>query len=308
MAPDRCLSSFFPARAAPEPFGSLCAGHLTTTIPRMSQAHDNLTDAARQLLAIESLLGCDFIPAQRNPLPELEISSAPAPAPAAETPAAAPAPGPTAPTAAAPPEMDPQAKATAMKEMDANEVAVCRNCVLCKSRNNTVFGEGDFNADLVFVGEAPGADEDQQGRPFVGRAGQLLTNMITAMGLSREQVFILNMVKCRPPNNRTPLPDEIHACWSYLVRQLQIIRPRVIVTLGNPAMQNLLQTRVGITKLRGNWQKLPEHAPGLGGIDVMPTFHPSYVLRRYTPEIRRRVWSDLQAVMQYLGLELPGKD
>ncbi|MFP4104874.1 MAG: uracil-DNA glycosylase [Phycisphaerae bacterium] len=204
--------------------------------------------------------------------------------------------------------MDPQAKATAMKEMDANEVAVCRNCVLCKSRNNTVFGEGDFNADLVFVGEAPGADEDQQGRPFVGRAGQLLTNMITAMGLSREQVFILNMVKCRPPNNRTPLPDEIHACWSYLVRQLQIIRPRVIVTLGNPAMQNLLQTRVGITKLRGNWQKLPEHAPGLGGIDVMPTFHPSYVLRRYTPEIRRRVWSDLQAVMQYLGLELPGKD
>jgi uracil-DNA glycosylase len=125
------------------------------------------------------------------------------------------------------------------------------------------------------------------------------------MGVTRQDVFICNVVKCRPPGNRTPMPDEMLACSPYLVRQLEILAPKVIVTLGNPATQTLLQTREGITRLRGNWQALPAHAPGLGGIAVMPTFHPSYVLRSYTPQVRGMVWSDLQKVMEKLGMKRP---
>ena len=179
----------------------------------------------------------------------------------------------------------------------------CLSCMLGKTRKNLVFGEGDPNARLVFVGEAPGADEDESGRPFVGRAGQKLSEMIAAMGLSREQVYICNILKCRPPNNRPPEPAEVSMCWSFLMRQLQIIAPKVIVTLGNPATQNLLETNEGITKLRGNWQSLPDIAPGLEGTAVMPTFHPSYVIRVYTPEVRGMVWGDLQKVMEKLGLK-----
>ena len=129
--------------------------------------------------------------------------------------------------------------------------------------------------------------------------------MITAMGLTRQDVYICNVVKCRPPNNRTPSPEETQLCRDYLLRQLQLIAPEVLVTLGNPATQNLLATRTGITRLRGQWQKLPEDLPGLGGLPVMPTFHPSYVIRRYTPDIRAKVWSDLQSVMEYLKLPIP---
>ncbi|MCK5113932.1 MAG: uracil-DNA glycosylase, partial [Phycisphaerae bacterium] len=188
-----------------------------------------------------------------------------------------------------------------------DEVKTCQKCELCKTRTNTVFGEVNPNADLVFVGEGPGADEDASGRPFVGRAGDLLTKMIAAMGLSRSDVFICNMVKCRPPGNRTPLPEEVAACWDYLVRQLQIIRPKVIVTLGNPATKGLLSTNVGITKMRGVWAQLPDIGPGLGGIPVMPTFHPAYVLRNYSVNTRGLVWSDLQSVMEHLGLKIPQK-
>ena len=199
--------------------------------------------------------------------------------------------------------MTPKQKAAALEELKQNEIQRCKKCPLAETRTNVVFGEGSPSAELVFVGEAPGADEDATGRPFVGRAGELLTNMIKAMGLTRDDVFICNILKCRPPGNRNPAPEEIQCCWNYLVRQLEIISPKVIVTLGNPATQNLLNTRTGITKLRGTWQELPDFSEALEGTPVMPTFHPAYLLRQYTPEHRKKVWSDLQKVMAKLGLK-----
>jgi len=254
----------------------------------MSEQQDVLTRAARQLIAIEELLGGTYLPAGRGELPKMPDL-------------------PDLPTAAAAPaveELAPAAKAKALAAIQG-EVEACRKCPLCRSRTRTVFGECNPNADLVFVGEAPGHDEDVSGRPFVGRAGKLLTKMITAMGLTREDVFICNVLKCRPPNNRTPTPDEAAACWDYLIRQLQVIRPKVIVTLGNPATKTLLRTQVGITRMRGTWNELPDHGDRLAGIPVMPTFHPSYVLRQYTADIRGKAWSDLQAVMAHLHLPLP---
>ncbi len=248
----------------------------------MNDPRESLTRAARQLLEIEALFGGSDLPAERCPLPEFEL-----------------------PAALAPPEMTPEQKTEAMAQLNTEEVSVCERCSLCQGRTNTVLGEGSANADLVIVGEAPGQDEDLSGRPFVGRAGQLLTKMITAMGLTREDIFICNMLKCRPPNNRAPSAEEIAACWDYLVRQLQIIRPKMLVTLGNPATQTLLNTRTGITRLRGQWQQLPDIGPGLEGIPVMPTFHPAYVLRQYNQDTRAKVWSDLQQVMGLLGLNIP---
>ena len=247
----------------------------------LGQSDSRAARIAKQFLEIEQAFGNTFIPAW--PV----ATGAPASA-ASAAPAAAPFTG---------------DKAAALAEIDANEVKTCTKCELCKSRTNTVFGEGDPGAALVFVGEGPGADEDASGRPFVGRAGELLTKMIVAMGLSREQVFICNMVKCRPPGNRAPAPEEVTACWDYLMRQLQIIGPKVIVTMGNPSTQGLLKTRTGITKLRGRFQDLPDLAPGLAGIPVMPTFHPAYVLRQYTKDNRQKVWSDLQQVMERLGVK-----
>ena len=287
----------------------------------MADDMEQLEKAARQLIAIEELFGGAFIPAKRNPLPELAPRKAAAPAPADEAadkgilfqPAREAARG-AAPARAAQAQAEgpsPYAglsshdKAAALEAIFRDEAAHCRACALHKGRNHVVFGEGNVDAELVFVGEGPGEDEDHTGRPFVGRAGQLLTRMISAMGLDRGDVYICNMVKCRPPGNRTPLPDEVQACWGFLVRQLQILQPKVIVTLGNPATQGLLNTRTGITKLRGQWQRLPNLAPGLAGIPVMPTFHPSYVLRSYTKDIRQMVWDDLQMVMERLGLKLP---
>jgi uracil-DNA glycosylase len=245
--------------------------------------NEALTSAARQLLEIEELFGGVFAPAQRNPLPELVTSRAPAM-----------------------PHLDPKDKAQGLADI-AEEVSTCVACGLCQGRHHTVPGEGDPDADLVFVGEGPGQDEDLSGKPFVGRAGQLLGKMIGAMGLTRDDVFICNMVKCRPPNNRAPAPDETEACWDYLVRQLSLIQPKVIVTLGNPSTKGLLNTKVGITRLRGQWQELPEIGPGLGGIPVMPTFHPAYVLRQYNADTRGKVWSDLQQVMELLGLSMPSR-
>lgn len=280
----------------------------------MPSEFENLTDAARQILAIEDLLGCAYVPAKRNPLPELDIpdaaprnvpGQAPAGPPTQSAPASTPRYNRTGQFDDVPAELSRDDKIRLLKELDDNHVRGCTRCPLSKGRTHTVFGEGDPDARIMFVGEGPGADEDASGRPFVGRAGQLLDKMIVAMGLDREQVFIGNVVKCRPPGNRTPAPEEIQACWAYLVRQLQIIRPEVIVTLGNPATQNLLNTSAGITRLRGTWQQLPDLGGGLGGTAVMPTFHPSYVLRQYTPEIRGKVWSDLQAVLGKLGMDLP---
>ena len=191
-------------------------------------------------------------------------------------------------------------KRKTLADMDEIEVRPCAKCVLCETRTQTVFGDGDADAKLLFIGEGPGEQEDLKGIPFVGRAGQKLTEMIKAMGLSRETVFIANVVKCRPPGNRTPQTVEIDACWDYLRRQIATIQPRVIVTLGGPATKTLLQTQRGITSIRGMWHHFNGLKPEGPAIPVMPTFHPSYLLRAYTPENRKKVWSDLQAVMKFL--------
>jgi DNA polymerase len=185
--------------------------------------------------------------------------------------------------------------------MEEKEVRGCTKCRLCETRTHTVFGEGDVDAKIFFIGEGPGETEDQTGRPFVGRAGELLNKMIAGMGLGREQVFIANIVKCRPPNNRVPAPDEVATCTPYLTRQLEIIRPRAIVTLGLPASQYMLQTKLSMGKLRGQWHSWR-------GIKLMPTYHPAYVLRNPTVETRAAVWSDLKQVLAELGLPVPKKN
>jgi len=195
-------------------------------------------------------------------------------------------------------EMDRVSKAKALREMDEGEVRSCRNCVLCESRGQTVFGEGDPDAKVMFIGEGPGQHEDEQGRPFVGRSGELLNKQIQAMGFTRDQVYIANVVKCRPPKNRTPLADEVDACWDYLRRQIEIIRPKVIITLGGPAAKLVLDTKEGITRIRGTWH---EYAGVQPPVPVMPTFHPAYLLRSYTKENRAKVWSDLKAALTKLG-------
>jgi uracil-DNA glycosylase family 4 len=173
----------------------------------------------------------------------------------------------------------------------------CKRCKLCEGRTNIVFGVGNPDADLLFVGEGPGQEEDEQGVPFVGRAGQLLNKIITGgMGLSRDDVYIANIIKCRPPNNRNPEPDEIVACEPFLQQQIAIVKPKVIVTLGKLATQALLRERATISKLRGNWLEYQ-------GVPVMPTFHPAYLLRN--PADKRIVWSDIQLVMDRLGLSRP---
>jgi uracil-DNA glycosylase family 4 len=174
------------------------------------------------------------------------------------------------------------------------ELGECTRCKLHKGRTNIVFGVGNPKARLVFVGEAPGEDEDLQGIPFVGRAGQLLTKMIEAMGVSRDEVYICNTVKCRPPNNRNPEPDELGACEPFLKGQLAALQAEAIVTLGKFASQALLRDETPISRLRGTWREY-------NGVPLMPTFHPSYLLR--SPGEKGKVWSDLQQVMTKLGLK-----
>jgi uracil-DNA glycosylase len=170
----------------------------------------------------------------------------------------------------------------------------CRRCLLHRTRHSLVFGEGSPQAELVFVGEAPGADEDAQGRPFVGQAGQLLTKIIVAMGLQRENVYICNILKCRPPGNRDPQPDEIVACEPFLIGQLRAIRPKVICALGTFAAQTLLKSEAPISALRGRFHSYQ-------GIPLMPTYHPAYLLRN--PGAKKQVWEDVQTVMQALREE-----
>ncbi|UCD29635.1 MAG: uracil-DNA glycosylase [Planctomycetota bacterium] len=193
----------------------------------------------------------------------------------------------------------------ALEALDEQQVKVCTKCGLYKTRTQTVFGQGHAAARLVFVGEAPGAEEDRQGLAFVGRAGQLLTKMVEAMGLTREEVFICNILKCRPPNNRDPAPDEVSCCRSYLDKQMEIIQPEVIVALGKPAAQTLLNTKVGITQLRGKWHEYHISGSPLIGkpTPLMPTFHPAYLLRN--PAEKAKAWSDLKEVMTKLGLPIP---
>lgn len=172
------------------------------------------------------------------------------------------------------------------------ELGECTRCKLAGGRTTLVFGVGDPQAELMFVGEGPGADEDRQGEPFVGRAGQLLTRMIEAMGYRRERVYIANVVKCRPPENRNPEPDEMDACEPFLRAQIAAVRPKVIVALGKTAVQALLRETSAISRLRGRWFSYE-------GVKLMPTFHPAYLLR--SPEEKKKAWEDLQLVMKELG-------
>jgi uracil-DNA glycosylase len=182
----------------------------------------------------------------------------------------------------------------------------CRKCELGSLRKNAVPGEGNTSARLMFVGEAPGADEDTQGRPFVGRAGQLLDKIIAACGLKRQDVWIGNILKCRPPDNRDPKPEEIIACIPYLQRQIELINPEIIVALGAHAAKTLLDTPKAIGQLRGVFH---DYVPGIGHkpIKLMPTFHPAYLLRNYSDDNRRKVWEDMKKVLVELGLPVPQK-
>jgi uracil-DNA glycosylase family 4 len=169
----------------------------------------------------------------------------------------------------------------------------CTKCRLAGSRTQVVYGVGNPNADLMFIGEAPGRDEDLQGEPFVGRAGQLLTDIIKAMKLTRDDVYIANVIKCRPPENRNPEPDELDACRPWIRQQVELIKPRVIVTLGRFALQSLTEKAYGITSVRGTWLEYQ-------GVKVMPTYHPAYLLR--TPAAKKDVWADMKKVMAELGM------
>lgn len=180
-----------------------------------------------------------------------------------------------------------------------SDIGDCRRCRLCEARHSIVFGSGNERSSLVFVGEGPGADEDEQGLPFVGRAGQLLTQMIEGTAakegipIRRSDVYICNVVKCRPPENRTPLPDEMEICGQFLYRQLMIIQPKAICALGATAMKALLNTKEGITKSRGKWYKWH-------GIPVMLTYHPSYLLRQYNQTAKREAWEDLKMLLHFV--------
>ena len=213
-----------------------------------------------------------------------------------------------------PGETPPPAAATLSQEAKAAAFASLRErattCVKCEhlasSRKTVVFGVGNINADLMFIGEAPGADEDEQGEPFVGKAGQLLTRIIETMGLKRGDVYIGNILKCRPDTpgqsagNRKPTPDEMKTCIPYLHEQIDLIQPKVIVALGATAVEGLLGKTIGITKLRGNWKTYR-------GIPLMPTYHPAYLLRNQALREKRRVWEDMLQVMQRLGMPVSEK-
>jgi uracil-DNA glycosylase len=179
-----------------------------------------------------------------------------------------------------------------------HEAMSCERCALSPTRTTVVFGTGNPQAELMFIGEAPGRDEDLAGEPFVGRAGKLLTDIIEAMTLDRDEVYIANVIKCRPPGNRNPEPEEIESCRPYLRRQIELVSPRVIVTLGKFAYQSLLDTTAPISQSRGRWQRYD-------GVKVMPTYHPAYLLRN--PSAKREVWEDMKKVMHELGITLPAK-
>lgn len=188
-------------------------------------------------------------------------------------------------------DSNPINKVRSLEELRA-AIGDCQRCKLCSGRTHLVFGTGNPNARLMFVWEGPGRDEDLQGEPFVGRAGQLLTDIITkGMGLRREDVYIANVIKCRPPENRNPEPDEVASCEPFLKKQIELIHPDVIIGLGKFAVQTLLQSKVPITKLRGQWRSYH-------GIKLMPTFHPAYLLRN--PGDKKLVWEDIKKVIEAL--------
>ena len=283
----------------------------------MTDPADRLRLLARQHVETIRLLGVDFVPVAAAPPTPTALAATvepqprePSSAPVATRPVAGPTlfGGPAVgeslhvgEAAAGPPELAPDQKAGTLEALRVRHDAECPHCTTADAHTQTVFGEGDPDAELMFIGEAPGEQEDRTGRPFVGRAGRKLDEMISAMGLQRQDVYIANILKSRPPDNRAPLPDEVDACAPYLAEQIRIIRPKVIAGLGAPAVKWLLRTREGITRLRGTWGV---YFDGALSFDVMPTFHPAYLLRNYTLETRGRVWSDMQAVMARLGREV----
>jgi uracil-DNA glycosylase family 4 len=308
-------------------------------IAPVSGAYNELLDAAIQHLEELKARGVRFVPVAAETVAALArgISVAPVRRPAttpmpAAVPASAPPPvsrpAPSTARSVAPPpavELDlslslageapevaavqaltPEAKAAAFAEL-RQRVANCVKCPhLASSRKNTVFGVGSVDAQLMFIGEAPGADEDEQGEPFVGRAGQLLTKIVQTMGLSRDTVYIGNILKCRPDTpgqkagNRKPTPEEMQTCIPYLHEQIDLIRPKVIVALGATAVAGLLGKTIGITRLRGNWKTYR-------GIPLMPTYHPAYLLRNQALSEKRKVWEDMLQVMEKLGLPISQK-
>ncbi|RYZ05031.1 MAG: uracil-DNA glycosylase [Myxococcales bacterium] len=223
------------------------------------------------------------VAAQPPPAPELRVAAAEA------APRAAPALALT---------LDPAERQHRLSLL-AEQVKGCTQCALHEARTQTVFSRGNGSSGLCFVGEGPGADEDAQGFPFVGAAGQLLDRMIAAMGIARDDVYVCNIVKCRPPQNRTPEPAEMSSCMPYLTEQLALVEPQVIVALGKTAVQGLFGSVESITRIRGRWRLYQ------GRIAVMPTFHPAYLLRN--PAGKREVWADLQLVLKHLGRTVPGK-
>ena len=245
-----------------------------------------LLASARELLLELSEEGVESVPSAAPPPPRT----------ASETSASPPAAATTA-TPASPPAAQPSLIERALwpERPSLDEVrqvlGECRRCRLASGRTHIVFGDGNPEALLMFIGEGPGETEDQRGLPFVGRAGELLTQMIEkGLGIPRSAVYICNVVKCRPPKNRTPLSDEVEACSPFLDGQIAAVAPRVIVALGKPATSRLLGRDVAITKVRGTWHQYR-------GIPLLPTFHPAFVLRQYTPETRRLVWEDLKAAL-----------
>jgi len=300
----------------------------------MSDAYHELLDAAIQRLQEMKSQGVRFVPVSTDALAALNESprpvarnvspaapaTQPSPKPAPVRPPTAPGPlqikppitvdvspslaGATSPVSA--PRLSPEAKAAAYAELQQRALACVKCAPLAAARKNVVFGVGSIDAQLMFVGEAPGADEDEQGEPFVGKAGQLLTKIIQTMGLQRGDVYIANILKCRPDTpgqsagNRKPTPEEMTTCIPYLHEQIDLIRPRVLVALGATAVEGLLGKTVGITKLRGNWQTYR-------GIPLMPTYHPAYLLRNQALSEKRRVWEDMLQVMEKLAMPISEK-
>jgi uracil-DNA glycosylase family 4 len=285
--------------------------------------HSRVTDErvvklVRQAARTARLLGVDFVPAYRKsgdaaqppePKPVAVSSRSELACPARPDPPLAPQPVVVVDHRSLFETGHPAAGSTdrdvAMNALRARYESEAPHSKFVTAHTKIVWGEGSLHARLVFVGEAPGEEEDRQGRPFVGRSGQLLTKMIEGMGLRREDVYICNVLKTRPPNNATPTAREIELCEPYLREQIAIIDPEVIVTLGLPASRAILHTDESMTRMRGRWRGYT--LPSGRVVPVMPTFHPAYILRNYTEETRRQVWSDLQQVMGKLGILPAGR-
>jgi len=271
---------------------------------------DDLVTNLRQLVELERGFGVEWLPLPERAAPSTTVASPqPRPIPAATRPtarpleparvAASPTAVPPALNAWTPPGDLLTLPASAALTRIAADIATCQRCGLCKERQRTVPGEGTSTPEVLFIGEGPGADEDASGRPFVGAAGQLLDKMINAMGFQRGEVFIANVVKCRPPGNRTPEPAEVSACLTFLIAQIAVLKPKVLCLMGNTPLKALFgQDTPGITRMRGQrleWQGLPTY----------PTFHPSYLLRNETS--KKPAWEDLKRVLAELGRVPPAR-